>query len=90
MRRATWWRATATVGALALTLAACGDGDDDDTAAEEPEETPAEEETPMEEEETPAEDELDIDRPGRDDKLDFGYILPESGPADHQGTRAIQ
>lgn len=88
MRRATWWRATATVGALALTLAACGDGDDDDTAAEEPEETPAEEETPMEEE-TPAEDELDIDRPGRDDKLDFGYILPESGPLAFLGAPQI-
>ncbi len=87
MRRATWWRATAAVSALALTLAACGDGDDD-TAAEEPAEEETEEATPEETE--PAEgDEVDINRPGRDDKLDLGYILPESGPLAFLGAPMI-
>lgn len=89
MRRATWWRAAATVSALALTLAACGDGDDDETAAEPTDEETTEEEMTPEETEPAEGEELDIDRPGRDDTLDLGYILPESGPLAFLGAPMI-
>jgi branched-chain amino acid transport system substrate-binding protein len=80
--------ASAVVAALALTLAGCGDGDDEVT----PEETPAEEE-PAEEPEEPTDEEEpevpEIDRPGRDDVLDIGYVLPESGPLAFLGAPMI-
>mgnify|MGYP002737229599 CR=1 FL=1 len=91
MKRPLGWRAAAVVSALALTLAACGEDEPEvtDEPAEEEEAEPEPEPEEEPEEEEPEEEELAIDRPGRDDKLDFGYILPESGPLAFLGAPQI-
>ncbi len=84
MKRTTWPRHLAAVTALALVAAACGaedDAADDDTDIAAPEdETVDETEEPDEtEEDVPDDEELDVDRPERDETLNLGYILPETG-----------
>jgi ABC-type branched-subunit amino acid transport system substrate-binding protein len=97
MKRSLWLRRMAAVTALALAAAACGNGDD---AADEPEATDTEEvetedteDTEDTEEAADGEgegEEVAVDRPGRDDKLDIGYILPESGPLAFLGAPQIE
>ncbi|MEX1163184.1 MAG: ABC transporter substrate-binding protein [Nitriliruptor sp.] len=88
MHRSLWLRRVAAATALALVAAACG-GDD------EPETTETETEEPADDgaEEEPADDgeeeEAAIERPERDDVLDIGYILPESGPLAFLGAPQI-
>ncbi|WP_129663136.1 ABC transporter substrate-binding protein [Phytoactinopolyspora endophytica] len=96
MRRTVFLRSAAAVAALTLTLAACGDDDDGDETETDgaAEETPAEEEPAEEEEEPEDEGEEDaevpeVDRPGRDDVLNIGYVLPESGPLAFLGAPMI-
>jgi branched-chain amino acid transport system substrate-binding protein len=81
MKRSVLLRTAAAASALALVLAACGDGDDAEVVDE-----PDAAET---DEDEPDDEELAIDRPGRDDKLDFGYILPETGPLAFLGAPQI-
>jgi ABC-type branched-subunit amino acid transport system substrate-binding protein len=100
MKRSLWLRRMAAVTALALAAAACGNGDDTadepDTETEEPAEpeTDEGEETDEgaegEEGEEGEEPDVAVERPGRDDKLDVGYILPESGPLAFLGAPQIQ
>jgi branched-chain amino acid transport system substrate-binding protein len=97
MHRSLWMRRVAAATALALAAAACGGGDTEEPADEPPadassdesadEEEPAEEE-PAEEE--PAEEEVAVDRPERDDVLNLGYILPETGDLATLGPPQIQ
>jgi ABC-type branched-subunit amino acid transport system substrate-binding protein len=93
MQRSLWLRRVAAATALALVAAACGGDDEPETEPTETEE-PAEEE-PAEEEEEPADDAgeeeaAEIERPDRDDVLDIGYILPESGPLAFLGPPQIE
>jgi ABC-type branched-subunit amino acid transport system substrate-binding protein len=94
MHRSLWLRRVAAATALALVAAACG-GDDDTTDTDTETEAPAEDETEDEapEDDADAEDDgeaaEDIDRPERDDVLDIGYILPESGPLAFLGAPQI-
>ena len=96
MKRSLWLRRMAAVTALALAAAACGNGESTDEPEPDPTEEPAPDETeePDETDETEEPDETDdpvaIDRPGRDDVLDFGYILPESGPLAFLGAPQIE
>jgi ABC-type branched-subunit amino acid transport system substrate-binding protein len=95
MHRSLWLRRVAAATALALVAAACG-GDDDTTETETETEAPADDDGAAEE---PADDdgaedegeaaEEEIDRPERDDVLDIGYILPESGPLAFLGAPQI-
>lgn len=98
MQRSTWLRRTALAAALALAVTACGGGDDAGDDETTPEETTSEmtegsetESEPMTESETETEAATDpeVDRPGRDDKLDLAYILPESGPLAFLGAPQI-
>lgn len=91
MKRKLWVRHVAMVSVLALALAACG-GDEGDDAGDDPdtEETGADEEEPEEPEESEepedvpegeeeGEEAADIARPDRDEVLNMGYLLPETG-----------
>ncbi|WP_298327708.1 ABC transporter substrate-binding protein [Haloactinopolyspora sp.] len=86
MRRPLLWRGVALAGAVALTLTACGDDGDDGGSTGEPtsEETEQGGET-----EEPGGD-VEVDRPGRDEVFDLGYILPESGPLAFLGAPMIE
>ncbi|MFW6009962.1 MAG: ABC transporter substrate-binding protein [Actinomycetota bacterium] len=103
MKRSLWVRQLALISALALVLAACGDGDDaeDDTGDDVEETDDAEDEGDDEEdaEEDAAEedddgededDEAAVDRPDRDDVLDLGYLLPETGDLSTLGVPQIE
>jgi ABC-type branched-subunit amino acid transport system substrate-binding protein len=91
MKRSLWLRRMAAVTALALAAAACGNGDE---TADEPEDTDTEETAEPDEDTDEGEgdegDEVAVERPGRDDKLDIGYILPESGPLAFLGAPQIE
>jgi ABC-type branched-subunit amino acid transport system substrate-binding protein len=91
MKRSLWFRRMAAVTALALAAAACGNGDEtadepDDVDTEEPAEP---DDGDVDEGDDEGED-VAVDRPGRDDKLDIGYILPESGPLAFLGAPQIE
>lgn len=91
MKRTRLLRGVAVAAAMTLTLAACGDDGDDGEAAgtDDATEEPAGEEEPTEDDAEMDEEELDIERPGRDEVLDFGYVLPESGPLAFLGAPQI-
>jgi ABC-type branched-subunit amino acid transport system substrate-binding protein len=82
MRRTPWLRNLAGVTALALTLAACGT---DDGAVDTPPDTGTDTDT-----DTDTGEATDVQRPDRDDVLDIGYILPESGPLAFLGAPQIE
>lgn len=95
MKRSHWVRRTAVVMALALAVAACGNGDDPETT----EATEATEEETTDEvdttEETEGTEETDGTEeeaaPGESDGvLSLGYILPESGPLAFLGPPQIE
>jgi ABC-type branched-subunit amino acid transport system substrate-binding protein len=87
MKRSLWVRQLAVIAALALVAAACGTDDDGDDEA-------AVDETETEEVDTPEEgeddEEVDIDRPERDDTLNLGYLLPETGDLATLGVPQIE
>lgn len=89
MKRFRMVRGAVVITALALTLSACG-GDDDDT---EPEDAEPTEEVAEPTEPEPEGDEdgeaVEIERPGRDDVLDIGYVLPETGSLAFLGAPMI-
>lgn len=90
MQRSTWLRRTALAATLALAVTACGDGD---TGGDDPTDTGTTEEATETETggtETEAAPDPEVDRPGRDDKLDLGYVLPESGPLAFLGAPQIE
>lgn len=101
MQRSIWLRRTALVAVLALGATACG-GDDDPSAVSTDTETAAPTDATDTETETSTATETDtgteteaatdpeVERPGRDDKLDMAYILPESGPLAFLGAPQIQ
>ncbi|NEE02216.1 ABC transporter substrate-binding protein [Phytoactinopolyspora halotolerans] len=93
MRRTRLIRGAAAAAALMLTLAACGDDDGDEPEAEDTAEETPEEEEPEPEDETDEDGEEaevpEVDRPGRDEVLDIGYVLPESGPLAFLGAPMI-
>jgi ABC-type branched-subunit amino acid transport system substrate-binding protein len=92
MQRSLWMRRVAALSAAALLATACGGGEETEPIAEEPvDEAPADDET----EETPegegeGEDEVAVERPERDEVLDIGYILPETGPLAFLGPPQIE
>jgi ABC-type branched-subunit amino acid transport system substrate-binding protein len=87
MKRSLWVRQLAVIAALALVAAACGTDDDgDDEAAVDETET----EEVDTEEEGEDDEEVDIDRPERDDTLNLGYLLPETGDLATLGVPQIQ
>jgi ABC-type branched-subunit amino acid transport system substrate-binding protein len=93
MHRSLWLRRVAAATALALVAAACG-GDDDTTETETETEAPAEDDPlrrspPRRSPPTTSEAAAEIERPERDDVLDIGYILPESGPLAFLGAPQI-
>jgi ABC-type branched-subunit amino acid transport system substrate-binding protein len=93
MKRSLWFRRMAAVTALALAAAACGNGDDttdepDDVDTEEPAEP--DDDGAVDDEGDDEGEDVAVDRPGRDDKLDIGYILPESGPLAFLGAPQIE
>jgi ABC-type branched-subunit amino acid transport system substrate-binding protein len=95
MKRSLWFRRMAAVTALALAAAACGNGDDtadepDDVDTEEPAEPDDDGAADDEGDEGDEGEDVAVDRPGRDDKLDIGYILPESGPLAFLGAPQIE
>jgi ABC-type branched-subunit amino acid transport system substrate-binding protein len=90
MKRKLWLRHLAVLTSLALVLAACGDADDDtdvDTDVEDVDDTDLD----ADDEDADDEDEeaLDIDRPERDDTLNLGYLLPETGDLSTLGLPQI-
>jgi len=94
MQRSTWLRRTALAATLALAITACGGGDDPGEDETTPDETSTSTDTEMDTEsetgtETEAATDPEVDRPGRDDKLDLAYILPESGPLAFLGAPQI-
>ena len=97
MQRSTWLRRSAAAASvLALALTACGGGDGDvtetetDTAPTDAETTEGTETETGEATETETGAAPDVERPGRDDKLDLGYVLPESGPLAFLGAPQIE
>lgn len=95
MRRSLWLRRMAAVTALALAAAACG-GDDADEPTDDPVEEPADDpaDDPVEEDpaDDPVEEEPTDEEPtatGGDGTLNFGYVLPESGPLAFLGPPQI-
>jgi ABC-type branched-subunit amino acid transport system substrate-binding protein len=92
MKRSLWVRQLAVVAALALVAAACGTDDDDadvdDTDTEEVE-TDVDEDAD-EDEDAEDEEAVDIDRPERDDVLNLGYLLPETGDLATLGVPQIE
>lgn len=104
MKRSLWVRRMAVVSALALATAACNgaadDGAEEDEAGEEVEEEAPDEEMDEEaddeadeeadEEADAEEEEVAIDRPDRDDVLNLGYLLPETGDLATLGVPQIE
>ncbi|PSL04083.1 amino acid/amide ABC transporter substrate-binding protein (HAAT family) [Haloactinopolyspora alba] len=85
MRRPLLWRGVALAGAAALTLGACGDdGGGSDGTAE-----PTEDQTQDTGQTDEPQADVDVERPGRDEVLDLGYVLPESGPLAFLGAPMI-
>jgi ABC-type branched-subunit amino acid transport system substrate-binding protein len=93
MRRSRWPRHLAALTALALVAAACGDGDDaavdDDTDVAAPEDDAPDDTDDDTDEDVPTDEELDVERPERDETLNLGYILPETGDLEYLGTPQI-
>ncbi len=83
MKRKLWLRHLAVLTALALVLAACGDADD------EPDDDVDDVEIDDDDDEDD-EDDLAIDRPERDDVLNLGYLLPETGDLATLGLPQIE
>lgn len=81
MQRSTWLRRTALAATLALAVTACGGetGGDDETPTDTGTTPEMTEEPTTDGEETTAGEDVSIDRPDRDDVLDLGYLLPETG-----------
>ncbi|MEX1178801.1 MAG: ABC transporter substrate-binding protein [Nitriliruptor sp.] len=90
MHRSLWLRRVAAATALALTAAACGGGDDEPETTETETEAPAEDDGEAAADDGEAEEEAEIERPERDDVLDIGYVLPESGPLAPLGPPQIE
>lgn len=88
MKRTLRMRVFAFVAVLALALAACG-GDGDGTAEPTAGDTEVTETAPTGTE-TATEAELDIERPERDEVLDLGYVLPETGDLAFLGSPQIE
>ncbi|MDX1619807.1 MAG: ABC transporter substrate-binding protein [Nitriliruptorales bacterium] len=82
MQRSLWLRRFAVLMVFGLLAAACGGDDEPDTTDTETG-TPTETEMTETETETESPTETEtgeaIDRPERDEKLDLGYVLPETG-----------
>jgi ABC-type branched-subunit amino acid transport system substrate-binding protein len=86
MKRSLWIRQMAVVSALALVAVACGT-DDDDTDVDD---TDTEEVDDADDEDADDEEAVDIDRPERDDTLNLGYLLPETGDLATLGVPQIE
>ncbi len=90
MKRKLWLRHLAVLTSLALVLAACGDADDDadvdDTDVEDVDDT----DDDVDDEDADDEEALDIERPERDDVLNLGYLLPETGDLSTLGLPQIE
>jgi ABC-type branched-subunit amino acid transport system substrate-binding protein len=86
MKRSLWVRHMAVVAALALVAAACGTDDDDEAAIDDTET----EDVETDDEDADDEEEVDIDRPERDDVLNLGYLLPETGDLATLGVPQIE
>jgi ABC-type branched-subunit amino acid transport system substrate-binding protein len=85
MKRKLWLRHLAVLTALALVLAACGDADDEpDDDVDDIEDVDDDDDDEEEEED------LAIDRPERDDVLNLGYLLPETGDLATLGLPQIE
>ena len=83
MQRSSWLRrTTALVAVLGLAATACGGGEPEaeDTETQTETETSTETETEATETETPTQAAVNVERPERDEVLDYGYVLPETGP----------
>jgi ABC-type branched-subunit amino acid transport system substrate-binding protein len=90
MHRSLWLRRVAAATALALLATACGgNGDDEPTTDDDETAAPADDDGDDGEDGEDADGEEEIDRPERDDVLDIGYILPESGPLAFLGAPQI-
>ncbi len=87
MKRKLWLRHVAVLTALALALAACGDADDDTDDDPDVEDTDTDTDDDDDEDDEEA---VDIDRPERDDTLDLGYLLPETGDLATLGVPQIE
>lgn len=92
MKRSLWLRRLAAVTAFALLAAACGDDDADTTPepTDDTEETTDDTEETTEETEATTDDGEAVERPERDEVLDLGYILPESGDLASLGVPQIE
>ena len=90
MKRSLWVRQLAVVSALALVAVACGADDDD--ADVDVDDTDTEEVDDADDEDVDEEDdeEVAIDRPDRDDILNLGYLLPETGDLATLGVPQIE
>ncbi|WP_052665319.1 ABC transporter substrate-binding protein [Nitriliruptor alkaliphilus] len=81
MHRSLWMRRVAAATALALLATACGNGDDGEPTTDDDVAAPADDDADVDDDDADVDDDgEEIDRPERDDVLDIGYILPESGP----------
>ncbi len=97
MKRSMWMRRIAAATVLALTLAACGGDDEPEDDGTDDTEEPADDEADDggdaaddTEDTDEAEDEEAINRPDRDDVLNLGYILPETGDLATLGVPQIE
>ncbi len=90
MQRSTWMRRFAAVTAAALLATACG-GDDDTGSEATPEPTASESSEPMATETMGSETETEAAAPNEaNGTLEFGYILPETGPLAFLGPPQIE
>ena len=89
MKRSLWLRRTAALLALAMVVAACGNGEE---AVDEPEVDEAEEVDDDDDDEAdePEEETEEEGAAGEEGVLNLGYILPESGPLAFLGPPQIE
>ncbi len=94
MKRSMWMRRIAAATVLALALAACGGDDEPEDDVTDDTEEPADDADAGDEgddtEDMDEGDEEAINRPDRDDVLNLGYILPETGDLATLGVPQIQ
>ena len=90
MKRKLWLRHLAVLTSLALVLAACGDADDDADVDDTDVEDVDDADDDVDDEDADDEEALDIERPERDDVLNLGYLLPETGDLSTLGLPQIE